>query len=122
APSKLRRTTVVGSEKMVVYDDTSIESVRIFDAGVTLPDPMSFGEYKLTYRTGSIVSPRVPPVEPLLEELGDFVLAILTGKPPRSNAQLGVDVVQVVEAVDRSFADGGARVLVDGTPLLELTP
>ena len=39
APSKLRRTTIVGSEKMVVYDDTSNEPVRIFDSGVTLPDP-----------------------------------------------------------------------------------
>src|SRR6266516_3076941 len=34
APSKLRRTAIVGSRKMVVYDDTSGESVRIFDTGV----------------------------------------------------------------------------------------
>jgi predicted dehydrogenase len=39
APSKLRRTTIVGSRKMVVYDDTSNEPVRIFDSGVMLPDP-----------------------------------------------------------------------------------
>ena len=52
APSKLRRTTIVGSEKMVVYDDTSIEPVRIFDSGAHLRDPQTFGEYQLTYRTG----------------------------------------------------------------------
>ena len=48
APSKLRRTTIVGSEKMVVYDDTSTEPVRIFDSGVVLKDPETFGEYRLT--------------------------------------------------------------------------
>jgi predicted dehydrogenase len=121
APSKLRRTTVVGSEKMVVYDDTSNESVRIFDAGVTLPDPSSFGEYRLSYRTGSIVSPRVEPVEPLLVELGDFSTAIRNGSSPRSNAQLGLEVVRMIEAVDRSLAAGGARVPVDAhAPVLEL--
>ncbi len=59
APSKLRRTAVVGSEKMLVYDDTSNEPVRIFDSGAALPDPETFGEYRLTYRTGDIVSPPV---------------------------------------------------------------
>jgi predicted dehydrogenase len=121
APSKLRRTTVVGSEKMVVYDDTSNESVRIFDAGVTLPDPASFGEYRMSYRTGSIVSPRVEPLEPLLVELGDFCTAIRTGRPPRSNAELGLEVVRMIEAVDRSLAARGARIPVEGDALaLEL--
>jgi predicted dehydrogenase len=121
APSKLRRTTIVGSEKMVVYDDTSNESVRIFDAGVTLPDPASFGEYRLTYRTGSIVSPRVEPLEPLLVELGDFCTAIRTGRPPRSSAELGLEVVRMIEAVDRSLAADGARVPLDANaPILEL--
>jgi predicted dehydrogenase len=121
APSKLRRTTVVGSEKMVVYDDTSNESVRIFDSGVTMPDPASFGEYRLSYRTGSIVSPRVEPAEPLLVELGDFCNAIRSGESPRSNAQLGLEVVRMIEAVDRSLAAGGARIPVDAdAPVLEL--
>ena len=57
APSKLRRTTVVGSQKMVVYDDTSTEPVRVFDSGVDLPNPETFGEYRMTYRTGDILSP-----------------------------------------------------------------
>ena len=58
--------------KMVVYDDTSTEPVRIFDSGVSLPDPETFGEYQLTYRTGDIVSPRVDAAEPLALELADF--------------------------------------------------
>ena len=61
APSKLRRTTIVGSQKMVVYDDVSNEPVRIFDSGVMLDDPQSFGEFQLSYRTGEIVSPAMQP-------------------------------------------------------------
>ncbi len=82
APSKLRRTTVVGSRKMVVYDDTSSEPVRLFDSGAALRDPQSFGEYRMTYRTGSIISPRVEPIEPLLIEVGDFVQSVRTGCAP----------------------------------------
>jgi predicted dehydrogenase len=113
APSKLRRTTIIGSEKMIVYDDTSNEPVRIFDSGVTIPDPESFGEFKLSYRTGDIVSPRVEAAEPLLLEMDDFCQAIRNGSAPRSSWQLGVDVVRVVEAVDQSLASEGARVPVE---------
>jgi len=110
APSKLRRTTVVGSHKMVVYDDGSSEPIRIFDSGATLKNPETFGEYTLTYRTGDIVSPRVDAVEPLSLELADFCGSIRGGGIPRSNAALGLDVVRIVEAVDASLAQGGARI------------
>ena len=113
APSKLRRTTIIGSQKMIVYDDTSIEPVRIFDSGVMLPDPESFGEHKLSYRTGDIVSPHVDVTEPLYLELEDFCSSIRNGTTPRSSARLGVEVVRMVEAVDASLADGGRRVEVD---------
>ena len=117
APSKLRRTTIVGSRKMVVYDDTSTEPVRVFDSGVMIPDPSTFGEYKLTYRTGSIVSPHIKASEPLVVELTDFCHSILTSSIPESSAELGVEVVKMVEAVDRSFASHGSRI-----QLSELTP
>jgi predicted dehydrogenase len=98
---------------MVIYDDTSNEPVRIFDSGVMVRDPLSFGEYRLTYRTGDIVSPPVDVAEPLRIELSDFCHAILTGTPLRSTPQLGVDVVRMIEAVEASLAQRGARVDVD---------
>jgi predicted dehydrogenase len=110
APSKLRRTTVVGSQKMVVYDDTSNEPVRIFDSGVTLPNPETFGEYRLSYRTGDIVSPRIDAAEPLLLELRDFCSSIRSGLPPRSSSLIGLEVVRMIEAVDASLAADGSRV------------
>jgi predicted dehydrogenase len=113
APSKLRRTAIVGSRKMVVYDDTATEPVRIFDTGADLPDPESFGEYRLTYRTGDIVSPRVAATEPLSLELAEFCAAIQDGAPLRSSPQVGVDVIRTIEAVERSLAEGGRPVYLD---------
>jgi predicted dehydrogenase len=113
APSKLRRTTVVGSRKMAVYDDTSNEPVRLFDSGVMVPDPETFGEYRLTYRTGDIVSPHVAAAEPLSLEMADFCEAIRSGSTPRSSAELGVEVVRIIEAVDDSLAAGGAPVVLE---------
>ena len=121
APSKLRRTAIVGSKKMVVYDDTSNEPVKIFDSGARIPDPETFGEYQLSYRTGDIVSPRVEPVEPLSLELADFAKAIQNGTPLVSSPAVGLDVVRTIEAVDRSLAEGGIPVgLGPGTALTAL--
>ena len=112
APSKLRRTTVVGSQKMIVYDDTSNEPVRVFDSGVSLPNPETFGEYKLSYRTGDIISPRVEAAEPLYLEMEDFCTSIREGGTPTSSAEIGLEVVRIVEAVDASLEENGARVEV----------
>ncbi len=117
APSKLRRTAIVGSEKMLVYDDTSSEPVRIFNSGANVSEPGTFGEYKLTYRTGDIISPHLEASEPLSLELADFCSAIRTGKEPRSNNAVGLDVVAMAEAVDRSIADGGRPVDIEHEPL-----
>ena len=68
-------------------------------------DPESFGEYQLSYRTGDIVSPRVEPVEPLFRQMEDFCAAVRDGTQPRSSATIGLEVVEVVEAVDRSLGD-----------------
>jgi predicted dehydrogenase len=115
APSKLRRTTLVGSRKMLVYDDTSTEPVRVFNSGAELPNPTDFGQFQLTYRTGDILSPRIDIAEPLLVELEDFCRAIRTGSEPRSHARLGLEVVKVIEAVDSSLDSRGERVALDLT-------
>jgi predicted dehydrogenase len=112
APSKLRRTAIVGSRKMVVYDDTSAESVRIFDSGVSLPNPETFGEFQLSYRTGDIISPPIDASEPLALEMRDFCDAVRIGTSPRSAMAMGLDVLRVIEAVDASLANGGAPVVL----------
>jgi predicted dehydrogenase len=110
APAKLRRTAIVGSRKMAIYDDTSTEPVRVFDSSVVPADPATFGEYRLTYRTGDIVSLHVDADEPLGLEMQDFCRAIRHGSQPVSSSALGLEVVRMVEAVDASLAAGGTRV------------
>jgi predicted dehydrogenase len=112
SPSKLRRTVIVGSQKMVVYDDGSPEPIRLFDHGVVYEDPQTFGEYHLSYRTGDIVSPKLESHEPLAAELADFASAIRKGDLMREHANLARDVVRITEAVDRSLQNGGENVAV----------
>jgi predicted dehydrogenase len=114
APSKLRRTVLVGSEKMVVYEDGAPEPLRIFDHGVVYHDPETFGEYQLSYRTGDIVSPKLDTSEPLAIELDEFVVAIRHGQALPGHVELYRDVVRMIEAAETSLGDGGAAVSPDG--------
>jgi predicted dehydrogenase len=110
APSKLRRTVIVGSEKMLVYEDGSPEPLRIFDSGIEIGDTSDFGEYQLSYRSGDIVSLRVETTEPITAELIDFRDAIATGREPISDRRMALDVIRTVEAAEASLADGGSVV------------
>ncbi|MGN6170238.1 MAG: Gfo/Idh/MocA family protein [Solirubrobacteraceae bacterium] len=114
APSKLRRTVVVGSKQMVVYEDGTPEPIRIFDRGVVYKDPETFGEYHLSYRAGDIRSPHLPSDEPLSLQLSDFVHAVSTGQGDLPRLMLARDVVALVEAAEDSLRDGGAPVALDG--------
>ncbi len=108
SPSKLRRTTIVGDAKMLVYDDTEhLEQVKIFDKGVNFRDPDTFGEYQLSYRTGDIVSPKLESFEPLQSEVNDFLTSILQKRRPRCDGEDGLRVVRVLEAAERSLQNRG---------------
>jgi predicted dehydrogenase len=117
APRKVREMVIVGSRKMVQYDDTAAdEAVRVFDRGMDFTEPTSFGEFQLSYRSGDIVVPRLDAAEPLSLELEDFATSILTGAQPRSHAELGYDIVATIEAAQESLLRGGAPVAVAGVP------
>ncbi len=118
APRKLRQMVVVGSQRMVQYEDTSSdEAVRVYDRGLDfsqLEAPATFGEYQLTYRSGDIVVPRLEAAEPLSLELADFADAIRTGKEPLSNGQLGLEIVGAMEAAQASLERAGEPIELDG--------
>lgn len=98
APQKMRRTSVVGSEKMVVYDDMEPnEKVKIYERGVVLHPPDNFGEFQLTYRMGDVVSPNLANVEPLAVEIDHFFDCIENKQMPRSNGKFGAEVVRAIE-------------------------
>ena len=98
---------------MIVYEDTSPEQVRIFDRGVDLVDPQTFGEFQLSYRSGDVLTPHLRADEPLRLELDDFVSAIRARAQPRSNAQLGLEVVRMIEATEVSLEYNSAPVSLD---------
>lgn len=109
SPVKLRRTLVVGSKKMLVYDDTeSVEKVKVFDHGVNLIEPGSFGEFQMSYRTGDIVSPHLDAAEPLRVEAQHFVECVRTGARPKTDGMSGLRVVNALEQAERWMRYHGA--------------
>jgi predicted dehydrogenase len=108
APSKLRTTIVIGSKKMIVYDDNqAVEKVKIYDQGV---ERLESDELRRSYRAGDIHSPRVPMTEALQIEMRHFIECVRDGKKPRSDGEAGLQVVRVLELAMRSLRSGGARV------------
>jgi len=108
-PCKIRRITVVGSQKMIVYDDLEPdEKIKIYDKGVDKP-PYSdtFEQFKLSYRYGEVTSPRVPTDEPLHLECAHFIECIREGKTPRSSGEAGLKIVRILEKAQKSLLNGG---------------
>ncbi|MGH8915742.1 MAG: Gfo/Idh/MocA family oxidoreductase, partial [Acidimicrobiia bacterium] len=110
-PRKVREMTIVGTKKMLVYDDVSAnEKVRIYDRGVDGPQHYdSFGDFQYSYRYGDIVTPYLADYEPLREECAHFLECIRTGSSPRSSGEAGIEVIRILTAAEQSLRLGGAR-------------
>jgi predicted dehydrogenase len=109
-PNKIRRITVVGSRKMLIYDDVAYqEPIRIYDKGVNvLPYYDTFSEFRFSYRYGDVLAPRVVETEPLKVETEHFIDCVLNRRQPRSDGLNGLRVVSVMEAADASMHRDGA--------------
>ncbi|WP_198588623.1 Gfo/Idh/MocA family protein [Geodermatophilus chilensis] len=116
-PNKVRQVTVVGEQKMAVYDDMSDnERIRIYDIGVDVQDidaPVEAHALPVSYRTGDIVSPYIPFQEPLLVQDHHFIECIRTGSPPDTPGERGLEVVRVLAATDQ-LADVAGEDVVAG--------
>lgn len=112
-PSKTRRTTLVGSRRMLVYDDLDTEaSVRIYDKGVDRLAADDYGAWRYQMRSNGMHAPALAPVEPLAALLAHFLHCVRTGERPAVDGWNGVRVVAALEAVDASLRAGGAEVEV----------
>lgn len=113
-PHKERRLTVVGSRKMVVFDDMQPrEKIKVYDKGIDRPpDYGSYGE-SLSVREGDILSPRIENVEPLRAELRHFAAVVAGDASPLADGRNGLAVVRVLDAASVSLADGGRTVELD---------
>ncbi|HXV86512.1 MAG TPA: Gfo/Idh/MocA family oxidoreductase [Gemmatimonadales bacterium] len=113
-PHKERRLTVVGSKRMVAFDDMQPrEKLKVYDKGVDRPPAYaSYGE-SLAIREGDIFIPRIPNVEPLTAELRHFVAVARGAEPPRATAVDGAEVVRVLAAAAQSLVEGGKPVATE---------
>lgn len=116
-PRKTRLMTVVGDEKMVIYNDVSADQkLWLVDSGVARDAEFgayeSVGDFQWRTRSGDIIIPRLDLKEPLLVELQAFGEACVTGEPPLTDARHGLEVVEVLVALEASAEAGGAPVAV----------
>jgi predicted dehydrogenase len=116
-PRKTRLMTVVGDEKMVIYNDVSADQkLWLVDSGVAKDAEFgayeSLGDFQWRTRAGDIIIPKIDMAEPLLAEMNAFGEACVTGVPPLTDARHGLDVVEVLVALERSALAGGAPVEV----------
>src|SRR5262245_1706510 len=110
-PHKLRQFTLVGSRKMVVFDDMEAsEKIRVYDKGVDRGNQFVSYSDALTVRSGDIVIPKISLQEPLRLECQHFVDCIRERRAPITSGQDGLRVVRVLAAAQASLDRGGVPV------------
>ena len=114
---KVRQMTVVGSQRMIVYDDTEpLEKLKIYDARVEVPPHYdTFAEFTYSYHYGDSYVPYVKQDEPLKLECQHFLECISEGSVPITNGRLGLEVVKILEASSESLRQQGASVSLGTT-------
>ncbi len=113
-PVKQRRLTIVGSKKMLVYDDIAEDKVIIYDKGVEIP-PYSIteDEFQASYRHGGESVYPIHWVEPLRAECNHFLECIRSGARPRSDGRVGLKIINVLETAQRSLTNGGVELQIE---------
>jgi len=118
-PNKRRELTIVGSKKMLVYDDISPERIKIYDKGIDKQNKNAyfgeyrdFGEYQLIQRAGDMIVPKVNINEPLKIECEHFIDCIVNRKEPITSGRSALDVIRVLEAAEYSLKNSGHEVIL----------
>jgi len=115
-PRKVRLMSLVGSKKMLVYDDVSLDAkIQLYDKGVTnlhdfLESPETFAEFQFSIRAGDLVIPTLQFSEPLQSECRHFIDCIQHGRKPLTDGLDGLKVVKVLEAAEHSLKNGGMTI------------
>jgi len=120
SPEKIRKLTIVGNKKMLVFDDTlPKEKIKIYDKGVTiqkdnLPKDKyydTFDEFQLVYRSGEeITVPEIEDVEPLKDMCNHFLECIDKNKTPKTDGNSGLKVIKIIETINKSLKQKGKEV------------
>ena len=119
-PNKVRKMTVVGSKRMIVYDDVAEYKIQIFDKGIdklnideSLDSYDDFGKFQLIQRAGDLLIPKIDFVEPLETEAKHFIACIRANKRPISDGRNGLMVTMILEAAMTSISNNGERIEIN---------
>jgi len=114
-PRKVRETTIVGSKKMIVYDDNEpLEKLKIYDKCVEVPPHYdTYAEFHFSYHYGDMYAPYLKQVEPLKVECQQFIDSASIGIRSDSCGEEGLKVVQILEAATQSLKNGGREVKIN---------
>ena len=115
APVKVRRTLIGGDKQMIVYDDIEpSEKIKIYDKGVSLTGGAE-GVYQMlvSYRSGDMWAPHLATTEALKTEAAHFIDCISNGTRPQTDGEMGLRVVKILEAADKSMANRGQPVQIN---------
>ena len=120
APTKIRRTLIGGTRKMIVYDDLEpSEKVKVYDRGITLRDEGErMYQMMVGYRTGDMWAPNVDLTEALTTEVQHFAHCIEHHRRPITDGEAGFRLVQILEAASRSLVNRGKMVELAGSRVL----
>jgi predicted dehydrogenase len=119
-PRKIRQIVVVGTKKMVIFDDLDpVGPVHVYNKAVTRKAPENsvsdtIQAFKVVLQEGDLVIPKVPTQEPLRNECKKFVDCLVDNTEPLSDGANGLAVVRVLEALTRSLENSGAEFAVSG--------
>jgi predicted dehydrogenase len=111
-PNKVRDMIIVGSKRMIVYNDTEpLEKIKIYDKRVERPPHYdTFADFHYSYHYGDMYVPYIKQVEPLKVETQHFIDCLRNGAKPMTSGSEGLQVIQVLEAANESLKNQGKRV------------
>jgi predicted dehydrogenase len=120
-PRKVREMTIVGSRRMIVYNDLEpIEKIRVYDVRVERPPHYdTFAQFQYSYFYGDSYIPYIKQDEPLKVICEHFLECIRTGRKPASSGQDGLDMVRILEAASQSLKNSGMRVPLGATTVVK---
>lgn len=122
SPVKLRTMLIGGDRKMILYNDLEpTEKVKLYDSGYNHSRNQDQNKVLVDYRTGDIFVPKLNTNEALLEMANDFITCILEHKVPKSSSKIGLEVVKILEASNKSIRQHGCEVLLEVTKDKELS-
>lgn len=115
APVKVRRILIGGSQKMILYDDMeTIEKIKVYDKGVDIKTKEGIYKTLIQYRTGDMYAPKFDTTEPLARLVKEFIDAMKNGTDPLSSGTMGLEVVKILSAGQKSLKNNGCIVELNG--------